>query len=128
MAALTEDDIYRASSQYRLWSFTPESLASLRATTNALAADAVRKAIRTLHHNRAAVRAEDEAGEDGETGNTNSVQEVNCLTVEEEQKLIGFYCVQAMHVADFCDYPTNVKVLKHQKLCIGSSIDADRVN
>lgn len=43
--ALTEDDIYRASTQFRLWSYTPESLASLRETTNKLAAERVLAAI-----------------------------------------------------------------------------------
>ena len=39
-------------------------------------------------------------------------KEVDCLTVEEEQKLVGFYCVKAMQFADFCEFPTNVKVAK----------------
>lgn len=43
--ALTEDAIYRTSTQYRLWSYTPESLASLRQTTNKLAVDRVLAAI-----------------------------------------------------------------------------------
>jgi hypothetical protein len=33
--------IYRASSQYRLWSYTEPSLQSLRATTNAVASERV---------------------------------------------------------------------------------------
>lgn len=35
---------------------------------------------------------------------------VDCLTVEEEQKLVGYYCIQAIKLADFCDFPSNVKV------------------
>ncbi|OAX80866.1 hypothetical protein ACJ72_04794 [Emergomyces africanus] len=43
---MLEDEIYRSSSQYRLWSFTEESLRSIRANTNAVASERVRVAIR----------------------------------------------------------------------------------
>ena len=95
MVVLTEDDIYRTSTQYRLWAFTRESLASLRSTTNSLATESVRAAIKSSQVSN---------GHDD-----NTEKEVNCLTVEEEQKLVGFYCVKAMQFADFCDFPTNVK-------------------
>ncbi|MCJ1306873.1 hypothetical protein MMC25_000517 [Agyrium rufum] len=102
MAALTEDEVYRTSTQYRLWSFTPESLASLRATTNASAATKVRDAIRRSRTHTGANEAE--------------AVEVDCLTVEEEQKLLGFYCTKAMELADFCQFPTNVKATAVQYL------------
>lgn len=94
MPQLNEDDIYRASSQYRLWSFTPESLASLRSTTNALAAEGVRTATTSLKSSN--------------TSNGGPI-DVDCLTVEEEQKLVAFYCVKALQFSDFCGFPTNVK-------------------
>ena len=108
MAQMTEDDIYRTSTQYRLWSFTRESLASLRATTNASAADGVRAAIKSQHSGQ--------AGSETPNGKTSDrvsdpAKDVDCLTVEEEQKLVGFYCVKAMQFADFCEFPTNVKVI-----------------
>lgn len=95
---MTEDEIYRASTQYRLWSFTPELLLSMRSATNSLAADGVRTAIRSLK----------DTG-----GNGVESREVDCLTVQEEQKLVGFYCIKTMEFADFCDFPTNVKVRIH---------------
>lgn len=109
MAQMTEDDIYRTSTQYRLWSFTRESLASLRSTTNVSAADGVRAAIKSQHTRQ--------AGSDTVEGGyidkpSQSTKEVDCLTVEEEQQLVGFYCVKAMQFADFCEFPTNVKVVK----------------
>ena len=70
---MTEDDIYRSSTQYRQWSYTPNSLASLRATTNALAADRVKDAIQRLRL---------------EKGQANAQEDVDFLTVEEEQKLV----------------------------------------
>ena len=87
---MTEDDIYRASTQYRLWSFTPETLASLRATTNAAAGDSVRAAFRNLEQ-----QIEDHT---------------DCLTIEEEQKIVSYYCLKTLEFVDFCEYPTNVKV------------------
>ena len=109
MAQLTEDDIYRTSTQYRLWSFTRESLATLRSATNASAADGVRAAIQTQHSARAGV---DTAKDENSEILADSAKEVDCLTVEEEQKLVGFYCVKAMQFADFCEFPTNVKVME----------------
>lgn len=116
---MTEDEIYRTSTQYRLWSFTPKSLHSLRSTTNSLAAKGVLAAICTAADSSKAVAKADpkEANSDGVKSSqpppvqaSQAMQEVDCLTVEEEQKLVGFYCIKAMEFADFCDFPTNVKV------------------
>ena len=109
MPEITEDDIYRASSQFRLWSFTQESLASLRGTTNAAAADAVRAAIKNL-------RSQKDGKEGQRNGSNNrhdqdlSPKSVDCLTVDEEQKLLWYYCLQTMRFADFINLPVNVKV------------------
>ena len=118
MPEITEDDIYRASSQFRLWSFTEESLASLRNTTNAAAADAVRTAILNLHAQRDTKRSNKETGEDGQGDIQRHPKEVDCLTVEEEQKLLGYYCLQTMRFADFINLPSSVKVIGiHSQPC-----------
>lgn len=36
--------------------------------------------------------------------------EVNCLTVEEELKLVAFYCRQTLQLGDHLSLPTDVKV------------------
>ncbi|CAD6591046.1 MAG: hypothetical protein ASARMPRED_005161 [Alectoria sarmentosa] len=113
MSQMTEDDIYRTSTQYRLWSFTRESLASLRSTTNASAADGVRAAIRSQRTGQAGSGT---AREGSNQKPSDPSKEVDCLTVEEEQKLVGFYCVKAMQFADFCEFPTNVKATAVQYL------------
>ena len=104
--ALTEDDLYRTSTQYRLWSYNEEALASLRMTTNALAADRVRAAIRRLDSSKLAI---EEVKQDVDKPKV----EVDCLTQEEEEKLVGFYCLRAIELADFCEFPTNTKVFLH---------------
>ncbi len=118
---MTEDEIYRTSTQYRLWSFTPESLASLRSTTNATAADGVKAAIRALDAAKAESNLAENGGKDGapasERGET---REVDCLTVEEEQKLVGFYCMKTIEFADFCEFPTNVKVSSESQISLFS--------
>ena len=96
-----EDDVYRTTTQYRLWSYTEQTLVSLRSTTNSRAAARVRAAIRRL-------RLEKDDGKQQEANEQSD--NIDCLTVEEEQKLVGFYCVKAMEFADFCEFPTNVKV------------------
>ena len=97
MPVLTEDDIYRTSTQYRLWSFSPEALASLRSTTNATAADGVRAAILKLRSSQ--------AKDDGSAS-----AEVDCLTVQEEQRLVAFYCLKAIQFANYLTLPISVKV------------------
>ena len=106
---MTEDDIYRSSTQYRLWSFTPESISAQRIHTNALAAEGVRAAIRSLSLDRSAANIQADASR--KEPQANHSEAVDCLSVEEEQKLMGYYCIQAIKLADFCDFPTNVKVL-----------------
>ena len=108
-----EDEIYRASTQFRLWSFTKESLVSMRSATNSSAIDAVKSAIQKGRYQNSV-----QAPSNGEDHGPASSQEihvssdVDCLTVEEEQKLVRFYCIRAMEFSDFCEYPTNVKVCR----------------
>ena len=94
---MNEDDLYRSSTQYRYWSFTQEALDRLRKSTNAQAAARVKDAISRLQS-----QGQNVAGQ--------SPDEIDCLTVDEEQKLVSFYCIQAMEFADFCGFPTVVKV------------------
>ena len=101
---MTEDEVYRTSSQFRLWSFTEANLAELRATTNAGAAESVRAAIKSLRHAQAS------NGTDGASNGPYVAIDIDCLTVEEEQKLVQFYCLKAIEFSDFCQYPTVVKV------------------
>ena len=100
---LTEDELYRSSTQYRFWSYTQESLASLRSTTNSIAASHVKDAI-ARHHAKAQNTESDPAN------GASPAVEVDCLTVDEELKLVLYYCGMTLELADFCDFPTHVKV------------------
>ncbi|KAI9653356.1 MAG: hypothetical protein M1831_006061 [Alyxoria varia] len=73
---LTEDDIYRNSTQYKLWSYTPEALASLRATTNKTASERVVAAIKRHRKESKRKKAEEHASAqaEGETAKLNGTQ------------------------------------------------------
>ena len=109
LASMNEDDIYRTSTQYRYWSYTEEALASLRRTTNALATTRVKDAIK-----RKQLESTGTAKQADEGTKNAKISDIDCLTVEEEQKLVDFYCIKAMELADFCEFPTNVKVCRAQ--------------
>jgi cyclin H len=100
---MSEDERYRTSTQYRLWSYSPESLLALRSTTNQIAADRVREAVRRVRETRATPPAQN--------GESTPEVEVDCLTVEEELKLVAFYCRQTLQLGDHLKVPTDVKVV-----------------
>jgi cyclin H len=103
---MTEDVAYRASSQFRLWSFTPATLASLRSSTNANAGERVKAAKK---RGKVSIKVEHE---DEKKAISESEKDIDYLTVEEELKLVGYICVKTMELADHCGFPTNVKVGK----------------
>lgn len=114
---MNEDERYRTSTQYRVWSYTPESLAALRSTTNQVAAERVKAAIQRARASRATSASASgdtsEAEQNGPTSRAVSIDpgtEVNCLTVEEELKLVTFYCQQTLDLGDHLKVPTDVKV------------------
>ncbi|CZR54280.1 related to cyclin mcs2 [Phialocephala subalpina] len=115
MSAMSEDERYRTSTQYRLWSYTPSSLLALRTTTNQIAADRVREAVRRIREARNISSADTSEAENGRAksvgmeGLVNGGGEVDCLTVEEELKLVEFYCRQTIQLGDHLKVPTDVK-------------------
>lgn len=109
---MIEDDIYRASSQYRLWSYTEPSLQSLRATTNAVASERVRAA---LHRSRETHQstASSAAGTPLPESNTDTKnKDVECLTPEEELVLVRYYCEKTLELGETYKppIPTMVRV------------------
>ena len=113
---MIEDDIYRTSTQYRFWSFTEETLRSIRTNTNALASERVRIAIRRAKEARqsnhpAADPGDADARVDAKNGEQTD-KEIECLTPEEELELVRYYCEKTMELGD--EYkpplPTAVRV------------------
>lgn len=108
---VTEDDRYRSSTQFRLWSFSPASLLALRNSTNQLAADRVREAVRRAREAHSSADVSDADPESkSRAASTLPEGEVDCLTVEEELKLIVFYCRQTLQLGKHLNLPTDVNV------------------
>lgn len=121
---MLEDEIYRTSSQYRLWSFTEESLGLIRANSNTVASERVKDAIRRAKNDArsqqpATTGARSSSGtpnatgdaDDGKTaeatiGNGEQTtekekdKEIECLTMEEELELVRYYCEKTMELGD----------------------------
>ncbi|TAQ88012.1 hypothetical protein B7494_g3669 [Chlorociboria aeruginascens] len=106
---MSEDERYRTSSQYRLWSYSPKSLLSLRTMTNSTAADRVREAIQRAREARALSSNEASEAENGRSGSKVPEGEIDCLTVEEELKLVTFYCRQTLQLGKHLNVPTDVQ-------------------
>lgn len=132
---MIEDELYRTSTQYRLWSFTPQKLASLRANTNTLASENVKAAIKRHRHAKSQLSSLDvsattsAATSDAENnGLSNGIGgpvrapdngEVDCLTAEEEKKLIDFYCSSClqMSLSEPFNLPIQV-VVCYKRVCL----------
>ncbi|PFH57079.1 hypothetical protein XA68_15554 [Ophiocordyceps unilateralis] len=78
----TEDERYRQSSQFRLWSFSTASLQDLRAKTNRMAKQQV------------AARTE---------------ATLEFLTPDEESRLVKFFTIELIRAAQFCELPTEIR-------------------
>ena len=107
---MSEDERYRKSTQYRLWSYTPASLSALRAQTNDIAAERVRAAVQRAREARALSSADTSDAENGRSVSALPEGEVECLTPEEELKLLRYYCGSAIAGGDHLNLPTDVKV------------------
>jgi cyclin H len=80
----TEDDRYRHSSQFRLWSFTPSNLQDLRSKTNSLARQQIQPRLPA-----------DPAPD--------------FLTPADEAQLVKFFTVELIRAAQFCELPTEIR-------------------
>lgn len=112
---MIEDEIYRTSSQFRLWSYTRSSLSALRDKTNIIASGRVRAALqRTRSTQQPATHSAagtPQPGSDGEAKNS-SEKEIECLTPEEELVLVRYYCEKTLELGETYKppLPTMVRV------------------
>ena len=93
---LTEDDIYRTSSQFRVWSFSPEALAARRTQTHEIAIERIER-----QRNKGAL-----SDQNGQQGG----EKLNYLTEQEELRLVQKYCDMIRATNDNLSWPANVKV------------------
>ncbi|KAJ5573584.1 uncharacterized protein N7459_008011 [Penicillium hispanicum] len=99
---MIEDEIYRSSSQFRLWSYTRSSLQELRTKTNAVASARVRAALhrsREAHSATSSAAGTPQPGSDGESKQPDALN-IECLTPEEELILVRYYCEQMLELGE----------------------------
>lgn len=112
---LDENDLYRTSTQFRQWSFTPEQLAAQRAKTNLQATERVKLNVarQRAHraHNTDFDSASGNSGIDGSGANTpnavSSDKDVDCFTVSEELVFLEEFCERTMALGHHCKFSDN---------------------
>lgn len=114
---MIEDDIYRASSQFRLWSYTESSLQALRATTNSIASERVRAAFRRARETHRSTTSS-AAGTPQPGSETESKQEVDCLTPEEDLVMVRYYCEATLDLGETYRPPLPTMVRVGLALCL----------
>lgn len=97
---ITDDDLYRHSSQYRLWSFTTDGLKEKRTLINENATVKVRESLTKYIEDKQDILSEREL---------QTIQsKATPLTPEEELKLVGFYTKKVQVIAQHLNLPTEV--------------------
>lgn len=84
--------MYRASSQYRYWSYSRESLTELRRATNKLASDRVKAAFQRARS------SQDATGVNMNEGTSEST--VDTLTIDEELKIVRWGCSKIVEMGE----------------------------
>jgi cyclin H len=106
---MIEDDAYRTSSQYRYWSYTRETLASLRQDTNRLASERVRAAIRRARD----AKKPNDAVENGvgkmDPHNSDNTG-IDTLTVQEELKIVSWFSSKIIEVGGAMEPPIPMEI------------------
>jgi cyclin H len=99
----TEDERYRQSSQFRLWSFTPAQLASARETTNALAKASIAERLSSTPNASAPTSNTNTPDPDGAP----SLPEF--LTPAEEAVMVTFYTSELLRAGEHAEVGDVVK-------------------
>ncbi|KAH4068051.1 hypothetical protein HBI56_114320 [Parastagonospora nodorum] len=114
---LSEDDLYRTSTQYRAWSFTKQQLAAQRLKTNLQATERVKANVARQRAQRAQQTETDSIGSGVENGSGattplpdrgSDVKEVDCLTADEELAIVDEFCERALQLGAHCQFPIEV--------------------
>jgi cyclin H len=116
---LSEDDLYRTSTQFSHWSFTTQHLATQRLKTNIQATERVKANVARQRAQRLAQAESDSLSsgvENGSGANTplpdrsSDVKEVDCLTAGEELQIVDEFCDRALQLGAHCQFPIEVTV------------------
>jgi cyclin H len=109
---MIEDDIYRTSTQYRYWSYTPGALASLRRSTNELASERVRAAFGRIRNAKKAQNGAEAATAARDENNKaqQPAMDIETLTVEEELKIVHWGCAKIIETGKVMNPPIPMEI------------------
>ena len=97
---ITDDDLYRHSTQYRMWSFTKEHLRDKRVQTNRRVADTIKQKLEKFFSSQ------------GDQVTPEELQMLQAkalpLIEDEELKLVNFYAKKVQVIAQHLNLPTEV--------------------
>ncbi|AGO13606.1 AaceriAGL273Cp [[Ashbya] aceris (nom. inval.)] len=96
---ITDDDLYRTSTQYRLWSFRPDQLKQIREELNQRVAKMVHQKLEQYKDSHPELLEEER---------TALEQMAVPLTADEELKLVNFYAKKVRHFGNSLELPTEV--------------------
>ena len=96
---VTNDDLYRRSTQYRYWSFTASKLADLRVLAN-------KKGLKSTHEKLDNL---DPALEETKAVNSNGLDKFPFVTPTEELQIITYYARKCQDLANFFRLPSQVR-------------------
>jgi len=98
---MIEDDSYRLSSQYRLWSYSLDQLENQRRDTNRLASEKIRAAVSRA---RLSSDTSNGNGEQHQQRDTTAA-DVETLTVDEELQIVRWGCQKILDMKNVFDHP-----------------------
>lgn len=103
--AVSVDDLYRRSSQFQLWSFTPSGLSAAKAAANARGSQAA------ISRFEAAVAELKSAKPElfAQHGAVLAEQQPEIITPEEEQQYLRFFALQIVQICAHFNMPTQVR-------------------
>ncbi|KAF1915401.1 cyclin-like protein [Ampelomyces quisqualis] len=114
---LSEDDLYRSSTQCKHWSFTTQQIAAQRRKTNMQAAERVKANVARQRAQRLQQAESDSvsSGVENASGATTPLPdrgcagaEVDCLTAGEELTIVNEFCERALQLGAHCQFPIEV--------------------
>ncbi|CAB4252143.1 similar to Saccharomyces cerevisiae YPR025C CCL1 Cyclin associated with protein kinase Kin28p [Maudiozyma barnettii] len=97
---ISDDDLYRHSSQYRIWSFTKDNLRERRQQTNQRAIALINEKLGKFIEEKKSTLTEDEL--------QTLRAKASPLSMEEEFQLINFYSKKVQVIAQHLNLPTEV--------------------
>ncbi|KAK6457811.1 cyclin-like protein [Scheffersomyces xylosifermentans] len=104
---ISNDDLYRRSTQFEIWSYTAESLEAAKKKANAAG-----QIIATKRFNEAFAELKKASPEvfENNKDKLNPESLLNLITFEEESKYLNYYTPNIIQIAKFFKMPTQVKL------------------